>query len=294
MDVVFTLLGVALVALALRDIFEALFHHSGKAVLSKPILRGTWSLMHWLAARRRSVLSLAGPLALLAVVATWAGLIVAGWALVLLPHMPGGFRLGSAPAGDLLDALYLSLVTMTTLGYGDIVPETAVLRLLLPFEALLGFGLLTASIAWLLSIYPVLARRRSLAYEVNLLRQAEVDGRAGPLPLDSGAAEGVYSELTSRLVAVERDHVMFPVAYYFADLDERFSLPVAMPYLLELAERGSARESPPGVRLRAVMLWEAIQDFATTMAERFHGEAGGSPTEALAAYARDHLRTLVT
>jgi Ion channel len=74
--------------------------------------------------------------------------------------------------GRLVDALNVSLVTLTTLGFGDVTPTDAWLRLLAPIEALLGFGLLTASISWLLLIYPALSRRRSLAYEVALLRQA--------------------------------------------------------------------------------------------------------------------------
>jgi hypothetical protein len=43
------------------------------------------------------------------------------------------------------------------------------LQLITPLEALLGFGLLTGSISWLLSIYPALLRRHSLAYEIALL-----------------------------------------------------------------------------------------------------------------------------
>ena len=64
-------------------------------------------------------------------------------------------------------------MTLTTLGFGDVTPDAAWLRLVVPVEALLGFGLLSASISWLLLIHPALARRRSLAYEIALLRKAE-------------------------------------------------------------------------------------------------------------------------
>ena len=56
-----------------------------------------------------------------------------------------------------------------------------------------------------------------------------------------GAAERLYAELTSRLVAVERDLVNFPIAYYFAESDERFSLPAVAPYMLASAAGASGR-----------------------------------------------------
>ena len=71
--------------------------------------------------------------------------------------------------------------------------------------------------SWLLSIFPVLSRRRALAYEIRLLRGGrERRSDAGPpAPLPAS----VYADLTSRLVASERDLVTFPITYYFHDDD---------------------------------------------------------------------------
>ena len=164
-------------------------------------------------------LSLAGPVAFVTVIATWAGLLVLGWALVFWPHMPGSFRFDAgieAAGSDFVHALNVSLVTLTTLGFGDITPTSDALRLILPLEALLGFGLLSASISWLVSIYPALSRRRSLAYEISLLRAAEAEGDLSLDALTPDVAERMLAELTSRLVAVERDLVHFPISYYFS------------------------------------------------------------------------------
>jgi hypothetical protein len=181
-------------------------------------------------------------------------------------------------------------VTLATVGYGDISPDANWLRVITPLEALLGFGLLTASISWLSSVYPVLQRRRSLAYEIFLLReaQAEVGVQVGDLKPE--AAAGVYRELTSRIVAVERDLVAFPIAYYFSESDERFSLPSAIPYLYELACDGADPGVDERARMRAVMLRDAIRDFADTAAVRFHGRADGDTAASLRAYERDHRR----
>jgi hypothetical protein len=90
-------------------------------------------------------------------------------------------------------------------------------------------------------------------------------------------------------VSVERDMATFPVAYYFPSNDARFSLPATMPALLDLAERGTDESTPDGVRLRATMLREAIDDFAHTLSA-FHGADGGTTAELIEAYRTDHLR----
>jgi hypothetical protein len=88
-------------------------------------------------------------------------------------------------------------------------------------------------------IYPVLGRGRSLAYEITLLREEEREAGKVLHDVDPEAAERVYAELTSRLIAVERDLVSFPITYYFAEADGRFSLAGAALYMLELADSGT-------------------------------------------------------
>ena len=289
MDSVGTILatvgGLVLMGIAGRDIFDALFHPEGRGALARMLARVVWRAFRRAGAGRRAF-PLAGPVALLVVIASWAALLALGWALLYLPHIPEGFSGVSGGASDWVDAVNISLVTLTTLGFGDVVPTADWLRLVTPLEALLGFGLLSASISWLLLIYPVLARRRSLAYEVWLLRDADAEEPGALEHLRGEPAERLYQELTSRLIAVERDLVNFPITYYFAEADERFSLPAVAPFLLELAEHGTA--DPSGhVRLRARLLHRAIADFAETTASGFHGTAGASTEELLDAYARD-------
>ena|SRR5215208_290205 len=70
--------------------------------------------------------------------ASWAGLLVLGWTLVFLPHVPERFHRATAgPAdSDLVEALNVSLVTLTTLGFGDVTPDAAWWRVVVPIEAL--------------------------------------------------------------------------------------------------------------------------------------------------------------
>ena len=283
--------GVALIALASRDIFNVLFHPEGGIGLAGRLADLIWRAARRLRSRADGLFALAGPLALVAAIAAWAAMIALGWALIFLPHMPEGFRFEEGAGGkDMVDALSLSLATLTTLGFGDVTPTDGWLRLITPLEALLGFGLLTASVSWLLLMYPVLSRRRSLAYEIHLLKKAERDTGVAPPDLEPASAEAVYAELTSRLVAVERDLAAFPISYYFAEPDDRFAFAALVPYLLDLAERGSKESAPDGVRWRARLLLDALDDFAASVARRFRGDHDGSTRAIVESYARDHLR----
>src|SRR5674476_1330045 len=101
---------------------------------------------------------LAGPLALLAVIIVWGTLAVVGWALLYWSSVPAGFVYapGVAAGGTnrVVDALYISMVTMSTLGFGDIAPAAGWLRIATPLEALFGFSLLTVAVSWVLHTYP--------------------------------------------------------------------------------------------------------------------------------------------
>jgi hypothetical protein len=262
-----------------RDVFDAVFHPEGRSALSRAVMRTVYRAMRPL--RARTGRAVAGPLALFVVLVMWATLLIAGWALIFWPHLDTGFRTATGTEDGFLDAVYFSMVTISTLGFGDVTPQAGWLQLLAPLEALIGFGLLTASVSWLLQIYPAVNRRRALAYEVSLLRETEREGDPAMLELDPGTVDAIFADLVSRLVAVERDLVSFPVSYYFREDDQRFALPAIAPYLIDLAARGQAEGVPERVRFRARMLSAAIDDFAGSVGRLFYGLESTTVDEAL-------------
>ena len=98
----------------------------------------------------------------------------------------------------------------------------------------------------------------------------------------------MYADLTSRLVASERDLVTFPITYYFHDDDPRFALPAVMSHLLDLAEQVRRQSACPDAHFHGGLLLRAIDDFAAGIVGRF-GLPGDSTREVLDAYARDHV-----
>ena len=289
--IIVTLLGFALVLAVLRDVFHELFHPSGTGSASGALAHLVWRLFRRLDMWRSGALTLAGPFALVAIIFGWFAFLAVGWALVYWPYLPDEFLLApgldpSEQAG-FVDALYYSLVTLTTLGYGNIAPSNDWLRVIAPLEALMGFGLLTGGITWVLSIYPALNRRRSLAQQIMATHDGESRSGTAVVEQDAGTVEQVLGNLASQLLSVRGDLLQFSISYYFRSIDERSSLAAALPYLAHLAEKGQGEDRPPEVRLGAAVLQTALDDFAGVVGSRFLGLPSAPTEEVLEAYARD-------
>ncbi|MBT2394833.1 potassium channel family protein [Streptomyces sp. ISL-100] len=279
-----TLAGVGLVLIILRDVFHTLWHPTRHGGLSRRVMTASWRLSSRFGRRRAA--GLAGPLAMVTVVALWAFTITLGWALIYWPHLPDAFSFASGLTPDehsgFVDALYISMVTVTTLGLGDIAPATGWLRVLGPMEALVGFALLTATVSWVLGIYPALARRRALALRLSHLQRTRPTARQ----LDSSAGAAVLEHLAAGVANVCVDFLQYAESYYFHDGDDHTSLAHNIHYAVELADLTSESQHAD-VQLCSAVLRTALEDLALILDRRFlHTRATAALT--FAAFARDH------
>ncbi|GGT15553.1 potassium channel family protein [Streptomyces purpureus] len=285
-----TLGGAALAMLALRDVFHTLWHPTRHGGLSRRVMTLAWYLSSSFG-RRRAV-GLAGPLGMVTVVVLWAVTVILGWALMYWPHMPGGFSFaaGLSPADytGFVDAVYLSIVTMATLGLGDIAPADGWLRVLGPIEAVVGFALLTATVTWVLGIYPALTRRRAVALRIHQLRRCGLDERTLSTPQAAAVLQGLAADLAHVCV----DFRQYAESYYFHDGDEPTSLAATIPYLADLAER-TPHPAEPQAALARALLRVCLDDLAVTLDERFL-HTGGTTRHVLDRYAHDHGRAART
>lgn len=169
-----------------------------------------------------------------------------GFALVLLPLVPHQvvYGSGSNPGSQFVDALYLSGVTISTLGFGDVVIQDPVLRWLSPVEALLGFGVLTAAITWITQIYPALSRRRSLALHVWTALNSSGEGRPST---ELEVVPATISSWTARLSEVEVDLIQNAETFWFRESDDRLSLATALVGLRAIAKH--CADKPEGQQL---------------------------------------------
>jgi voltage-gated potassium channel Kch len=282
-DMLWTVLGAGLVLLMLIDVFRTLLYPHGSGPLGHAIMRGFWLVSRKLRGRGSFI---AAPLAMAAVIGAWAGLAAIGWALLYLPHLPEGFVYDSGvpQQGDFAEALYISLVTLSTAGFGEIVPVYPLLRLVVALEAVTGFGLLTATVTWILQMYPALNRRRALAHELTLFREAA--GSAGVVSLEPRHAAGLLESMAGNVALVSIDLLAFHETYYFREIEQRGSLPATVAYAQELASQAQHGDNPE-LQFAGRMLHAALDGLADVLRGKF-GHSGSTSSDVFDSYELHH------
>ncbi len=281
-----TVTGVVLVLVTLRDAWHTVFHPNASGQLERVVARELWGAARRCGARHH-VLALAGPAALTTVIVLWILGLGLGWALVWAPYVPAQLHfegIVADPRRAPWDALYLSFRTLRTLGGGDVAPASEWTRLVELLESFIGFGIVTAAITWLLSTFPILARRRTLARDVHALLDAIELHREGGL---RGVRSSTLDRLSERIAQVTNDLGQSPVLYYFHDANERSALDAVLPALALLARAATARRP---LSLAALQLQQALAGLAGVLREDV-GLEGADTDAILDAYARDHRRS---
>jgi hypothetical protein len=214
--------GALLVLFVALDVGLTVLHPSARGRLSYAANRATWRLVHAASRRlfRGRMLSYAGPLAMAANVAAWITTLWVGFALIYLPFV-GDFP-SSSPFGSrgLPEALYASGASLTTVGFGDLVPSTDLLRIVSVIEAGAGLGVFTAAITYVLSVYPLVTAIRASALRLADLGVTEPDGAV--LVARNGHSE--LAQMTTEVVSSHENLRRFPILYYFESGNEDESL----------------------------------------------------------------------
>lgn len=284
MTIVLTVLGLTFATIGIWDVFRTLWQPGGDGRLSRPVLALMWRVTGALGPRARAF---SGPIGVVLVILLWLGLVIVGWALVYGPRLPDGFVYATGLQPELrspvLDALYLSAVTVTTLGYGDIVPTASWLRLAAPLQAMAGFAILTAAVSWVLQVYPALTRRRTLANRLSSMRRASAADRL--VALDPAVAAPLLLDLSAELSQLRVDLFHYPETYYFMDHEPGDTMAETLPFLGELADAARAVQQPD-LQLAGDVLSHALDAFVRDLGA-FVGE-DGETGEILAAFRTDH------
>lgn len=279
--------GVLIVAWTLREIFKDLFQPSGSGSLSSFLGRWIFQVSKHVPSTMRT----AGPLCIVVVISCWALSITAGFALIYWGRFPQAFHAPSTeshePLGRFWAVLYYSLAALTTLASGEILPVGSWIRLVTAAESLIGESIITASITWIVLIYPALGRMRALSRRAQALMRAQEETG---IDLFTGNIADKLADLADSIFRVRVDFIHFPLIYYFHADTEGASLARSLSQLSDLAERASKDDKPEAVRLAAALLKIALSDTADVLTRRFVPEAKGQePTAVFNAVRRDHL-----
>ena len=290
MTVLSLVVGAGLVLMVAWDIMLTLLHPTARGPVSYAANRATWSAVRWVSIRLLGGrgLSYAGPLAVVMNVYAWVLTLWLGYALIYLPFVDSLSYDPSAsfPGKGLPEALYLSGAALTTVGFGDVAANDDMLRLVTTIEAASGFGVLSAAIAFVLSIYPLTSQLRTTGIELADAGALELHG-AARIVREAGPAE---LAATIRGLTENHEHLRrFPVLYYFesGNREESLSAIVRSSSLLLAALHSDAKAGVGHASMYADALGHVIVRLLDDLEADFvHGrrrpvrQAGGSQEDA--------------
>ncbi len=226
MHIVCTIAGILTILAILLDAFETVVlprRVQRSFRLTSWFYRRTWIPYRRMAsripsrARRENFLSYFGPLSLIFLLILWATSLIFGFAL-LQYGVGEHFRLSGEPLTFGL-LIYHSGETFFTLGYGDIIPDSGLARVLAVIESGLGFGFLGVVIGYLPTIYSSFSRRE---IEISLLdaragsppSAAELLSRFGNCP-QQAVLDQIFKDWERWAAEVLESHLSYPALSFF-------------------------------------------------------------------------------
>ncbi|CAA9442308.1 MAG: hypothetical protein AVDCRST_MAG14-69 [uncultured Rubrobacteraceae bacterium] len=236
MDWLIIVAGVMLILAGIADVFFTVLHPDGFGFLSSRLYGGLFKTVRLLTRplprRLRSFgLSTAAPLMVPVNITVWIVLVLVGYALVYYAGMDAQSFNFSNPGLEpsFGEALYVSGTAISTLGFGDVTPATGVYQALAVSEALIGFGILTLAISYVVGVYGVLQQLGVTA--AGLLHQAS--DTAEPLSIlaphfPSGEPLDIEPQIVahhSSLVGLYEGLRRYPIVYYYHSRRAYRSLP---------------------------------------------------------------------
>jgi Ion channel len=172
LEILTGLAGLLLLLVALSDVFQSVIvprSVGGRYRPSVLLSRGGWRLWREAALRirdaerREDTLALFAPSILVFFLATWVAMLIAGYGLIFWA-LRGGLR----PHPDFGSALYFAGTTLTTIGYGDIVPATALTRLVALSAAASGLGVVAIVATFLFQTFAAFQRREAFVVTISV------------------------------------------------------------------------------------------------------------------------------
>jgi hypothetical protein len=291
------IVGIVCIVSVLLDAFETVIlprRANGRFRLTRLFYMLSWRPWRFVARRERlerkreTMLSFYGPLSLVFLIAAWAGAMILGFALLYFAF-PSAFVDPRGTRHPFITDVYVSGTTIFTLGLGDVIPHSVVVRCLVVLESGLGLGFVALVIGYFPVLYGAFSRR-----EVNI---ALLDARAGSPPtayelIRRHSFEGGSAALVKLLEEWERwaaelleSHISYPLLCLFRSQHTSQSWLSALTAILDacaLLIAGVQEHSARQAQLTFAMARHAMVDLSQILSQRpVTNEADRLPPEKL-------------
>lgn len=299
MTVIWTILGLLLLVLLFVDVFLTVFKAQGQpGPVTRAQTRALWAIASWMGRGRGDevrpgVLALAAPLMVLLTLLAWVLCLTVGFAFIYLPWIQDFLVSTGELRTPWIEAFYYSGYTAATLGFGDLVPDAEVLRVLAPIQAFSGFALISVSTTYLLATYRELILMRTAALKIAIYFDAS--GIHSPQFEKAGGYEAManWTEDTSdMMMRTIQAHFQYPILHYFRPSRDDWALPVQLGRILDLREASHAAKDDEGASAARhhpsfLVLFATVDEYLEDVDRHFMPRSGRSQANGGEQYSRE-------
>ncbi len=215
-----------------------------------------------------SLVLFSGPLLIVCHAICWATLLLIGFSLLVWPHLGSAIvASGSKPTDTSFStAVYFAGYSITTLGMGDLIPQTGFTRCVTITAAAVGFSYFTLVLAYIVSVYSTLARRNQFACEIDYRTQRTGHSLQYLTPYLKSGDHSLLNQdlltLAAGLADLLESHHFYPVLHYFRFKERRYAMSQMLRFCLEVATLLRSLQAADGTATQRVTepsdrLWHA-------------------------------------
>lgn len=274
-------LGVLILAFTVVDlIWTTLWVDGGAGPLTARLSSSAWGALRTVSRDSQRVLRLAGPLVLVAGIATWVGLLWAGWTFVFAgSERPLIDTVNPSPI-DWVDRFYFVGYTMFTLGNGDFAPVDGVWQVVAAATTASGMLFITLIVTYVLSVIDAVQQKRAFAASViGLGTRGDLVVRSGWDGSDLDDLDLPLSALVTELNTLTTNHKAYPVLHYFyssrADHAPAIAVPILDEALTILRFGVPERHRPSAPVVQSAR--SGVEGYLATLREAFIDPADSAP-----------------
>ena len=282
MDLIPLAVGVLLLASVIVDLlWTTLWVEGGAGPLTSLLMAWTWRTLRQFGESDSRVLTLSGPIILVAGLAMWIILLWGGWTLIFVSGESSIIDTLNRGPISWSDWVYFSGYTIFTLGNGDFAPQEGIWQVMTALATASGMLFVTLSVTYVLNVLSAVTQKRSFASGVSGLGEygteilftswngEEFEGL--DLPLNT---------FTTQLNTLTSNHKAYPILHYFHSKQTGQSPTVSAAILdetLSLLQFGlSKRSHPSNTILKNAR--SSVESYLETLQNSFIEPADRSPS----------------
>lgn len=234
MAILWHVLGALIVVLGLVDVFLNVLAYDAAGLPVERSYQVIWRAVR--AFTRRLPASPAGffralgaPLMVVWTITGWMGLQVLGFALIYYPAVTSGSLSHPGLPSTFWTSLYFSAADIGSLSFSDAEPRGLALHFAAAAETLIGIGILTLGITFVLGLYQVVQEEGAVWTSIQHRAGARIDSRSLLAPYfhdgSGGSLSPLWQDLHHSLIKYLEGMRRYPVVYYFHVRQQYRSLP---------------------------------------------------------------------